>query len=102
MEKTLTVPLFFAFLVSSIQLSGVDFLCALRYSAKKKKSESHSVVSLSATLWTVACKAPLFMGFSRQEYGSGLPFPSLRDRPDPGIKLQSPAFQADSLLAEPP
>ena len=40
-----------------------------------------------ATLWTVACQAPLSMGFSRQEYWNGLPFPSPGDLPDPGIKL---------------
>ena len=53
------------------------------------------------TPWTVACQAPLSMGFSRQEYWSGLPFPSPGDFPDPGIKLGSPALQADSLLSEP-
>ena len=41
------------------------------------------------------------MGFSRQEYWSGLPFPPLEDLPNPGIKLGSPALQADSLLSEP-
>ena len=50
-----------------------------------------------ATPWTVACQAPLSMGFSRQEHWSGLPFPSLRDLPDPGIEPRSPALQADSL-----
>ena len=50
-----------------------------------------------ATLWTVACQAPLSMGFSRQEYWSGLPFPSPRDLPDPGIELGCPALQAYSL-----
>ena len=44
----------------------------------------------------------LFMGFSRQEYLSGLPFPSPGNRPDPGIKHGSPALQADSLPSEPP
>jgi len=52
------------------------------------------------TPWTVACQAPLSMGFSRQEYESGLPFPSPWDLPDPGIELGSPALQADSLLTE--
>ena len=52
--------------------------------------------------WTVAHQAPLSMGFSRQEYWSGLPFPSLEDLPDSGIKPGSPALQADSLLSEPP
>ena len=53
-----------------------------------------------ATPWTVACQAPLSMGFSRQEHWSGLPFPSPGDLPDPGIEHGSPALQADSLLTE--
>ena len=53
-----------------------------------------------ATPQTVACHAPLSIGFSRQEYGSGLPFPSPGDLPDPGIKPGSPALQADSLPTE--
>ena len=61
-----------------------------------------SWVQLCATLWTVACQAPLFVGFSRQEYWSGLPFPSPEDIPNPGIKPGSPALQADSLPFEPP
>ena len=47
-------------------------------------------------------QAPPSMGFSRQEYWSGLPFPSPGDLPDPGIELGSPALQADSLPSEPP
>ena len=54
------------------------------------------------TPWTVACQAPLCMGFSGQGYCSGLPFPSPGDFPDPGTKPGSPALQADSLLSEPP
>ena len=50
-----------------------------------------------ATLWTVAHQAPLSMGFPRQEYWSGLPFPPPGDLPHPGIELTSPALQADSL-----
>jgi len=49
-----------------------------------------------------AYQAPFSMGFSRQEYWSGLPFPSPGDLPDPGIKLGSPAFQEDALTSEPP
>ena len=45
-----------------------------------------------ATPWTIACQAPLSMGFSRQEYWSGLPFPSPGDLPDPGIEPGSPAL----------
>ena len=52
------------------------------------------------TPWTVACQATLSMGFSRQEYQSGLPFPSPGDLPDPGIEPTSPALQADSLPIE--
>ena len=54
-------------------------------------------VRLFATPWTVACQASLSMGFSRQEYWSGFPFPSTGDLPDPGVKPRSPALQADSL-----
>ena len=53
-----------------------------------------------ATPWTAARQAPLSMGFSRQEYWSGLPLPSPGDLPDPGIEPQPPALQADSLLTE--
>ena len=53
---------------------------------------SRSIVSdFFATPWTAACQAPLSMGFPRQEYGSGLPFPPPGDLPDPGIKAASPA-----------
>ena len=53
-----------------------------------------------ATLWNVGHQVPLSMGFSRQEYWSGLPFPSPGDLPHPGIEPMSPALQADSLLTE--
>ena len=56
-----------------------------------------SHVQLCETLWTVAPQAPLFMGFSRQEDWSGLPYPPSGDLPDPGIKRWSPVLQADSL-----
>ena len=59
-------------------------------------------MSNSAIPRTIALLAPLSMEFSRQEYWSGLPFPSLGDLPDPGIKPRSPGLQADSLLLEPP
>ena len=55
--------------------------------------------------WTVACQAPLSMGFSRQEYWSGLPFPSPGDLLNPGIKpasLKSPALAGGSLPLAPP
>ena len=62
--------------------------------------ESLSRVQLFVTPWTVAHQASLSMGFSRQEYWSGLPFPSPEDLPDPGIEPWSPALQADSLPFE--
>ena len=54
------------------------------------------------TPWTVAHQAPQSMGFSRQEYWSGLPFPSPGDLPNPGIKPRSPALQVNALTSEPP
>ena len=69
---------------------------------RKKKVKSLSHVQLFATPWTVAYQAPPSMGFSRQEYWSGLPFPSPGDLPNSGIESRSPAFQADTLTSEPP
>ena len=63
--------------------------------SERKKVKSLSHVQLFATPWTVAYQAPPSMGFSRQEYWSGLPFPSPGDLPDPGIEPGSPAFQAE-------
>ena len=68
---------------------------------QKVKVKSLSHVRLFATLWTVAHQAPPSMGVSRQEYWSGLPFPSPGDLPNPGIELGSPALQADSLPSKP-
>ena len=65
------------------------------------ESVSRSVLSDSVPLWTVIHQAPLFVEFSRQEYYSGLPFPSPGDLPDAGIEPRSPALQVDSLPAEP-
>ena len=53
------------------------------------------------TPWTISHQPPLSMGFSRQEYWSGLPFPFPGDLLDPGIKPVSPALQADSIPTEP-
>ena len=60
-----------------------------------------SRVLLFATSWTVAYQPSPSMGFSRQEYWSGLPFPSPGDLPDPGIEPKSPALEADALTSEP-
>ena len=64
--------------------------------------KSLSRVRLFVTPWTVAYQAPSSMEFSRQEYWSGLPFPSPGDLRNPGIEPGSPALQADALPSEPP
>ena len=74
----------------------------LKACRKKVKVKSFSHVRLFVTPWTVAHQALPFMGFSRQEYWSGLLFPSLGDLPNPGIEPSSPASQADTLPFEPP
>ena len=68
----------------------------------KVKVKLLSLVPLFGIPWTVVYQASLSMGFSRQEYWSGLPFPSPGDLPDPGIKPGSPTLQADALTSEPP
>ena len=55
-----------------------------------------------ATPWTIPYRAPLSMGFPRQEYWSGLPLPSPGNLPDPESEPRSPALQVDSLLSDPP
>ena len=64
--------------------------------------KSLSRVQLFGIPWTVVYQASLSMGFSTQEFWSGLPFPSPGDLPDPGIEPRSPALQADTLPSEPP
>jgi len=75
-----------------------------------KASKQHEAIGYNETLnmsqevtpWTAAHQAPPSMGFSRQEYGSGVPFPPPGDLPNPGTEPRSPALQADSLPSEPP
>ena len=67
----------------------------------KVKVKSLSCVQVFATPWMVAYQAPRSMGFSRQEYWSGLPFPSPGDLPNPGITPGTPALQTDALPSEP-
>ena len=85
----------------------------LEFAAKSESSEDPtcswdvevqllSRVQLFETAWTVAYQGPLSMGFFRQEYWSGLPFPSLRDLPNPGIEPRSPSLWAEALPSEPP
>ena len=63
---------------------------------------TQSCLNLCDPLTTVACQSPLSMEFSRQEYQTGLSFPSPGNLPNPGVKLGSPALQAVSLPSEPP
>ena len=76
------------------------FWNSLSSSIIQLKSLSH--VQLFVTPWTLAYQALPSMGFSRQEYWSGLPFPSPGDLPNPGIEPGSPALQTDTLLSKPP
>ena len=78
-------------------LEGV--LC---FPLKWSEVKSLSRVWLFATPWTVAYQDSPSMGFSRQEYWSGLPFPSPGDLPDPGIEPRSPKLEADTSTSEPP
>ena len=71
-------------------------LCAISVSFGGGGLVTMSCLTL-ATPWTVARQAPLSMGFPRQEYWSGWPFPSSGDLPNPGIQPESPILQADSL-----
>ena len=64
--------------------------------------KSLSRVQLFVTPWSVAYLTPPSMGFSRQEYWSGLPLPSPGDLPDPGIEPESPTLWACALPSEPP
>ena len=81
---------------------GSTLLKAFKYIIVKSEVKSLSHVQLLATPWTVAYQASLFMGFSRQEYWNGLPFPSPGDLPHPGIEPRPPASEADALTSEPP
>ena len=68
----------------------------------KVKVKSLSRVRLFATPWIILHQAPPSMRFSRQEYWSGLPFPSPGNLPNPGTEPRSPTLQADALTSEPP
>ena len=61
-----------------------------------------SCVQLCVTLWTVALQAPLSMGFSKQEYWRGLPFPPPGDLPKPGFEPTSPVLAGGYVTIEPP
>ena len=81
---------------------GSEWDNTVRLPALKTGVKWLSPVRLFATPWTVAYHAPPSMGFSRQEYWSGLPFPSPEDLPDPGFEPGSPSLWAHALPSEPP
>ena len=84
---------------SSISSNIVSVSCSLSFLSFLYQLLNH--VQLFAPLWTVACWVPLSMEFTRQQYWSGLPFPSPGHLPDPGIEPGSPELQVDSLPFEP-
>ena len=67
---------------------------------KKERRRSTNSCPTLVIPWTVACQVPLSMGFSRQEYWSGLPLPSPGELSDPGIEPRVPTLQADTLPTE--
>ena len=83
-------------------MMGSESSCLWGRVKVKVKVKSLSCIGLFATSQTVAYQAPPFVGFSRQKYWSGLPFPSPGDLPDPGFEPMSAALQADVLLTESP
>ena len=89
-------PCFFAFAA----IARILTLFFLRLAEGKVKVKSLSRVQTLCD--PVDCSLPGSMRFSRQEYWSGLPFPSPGDLPDPGIEPRSPTVQADALTSEPP
>ena len=97
-HKTATHSLFV--LLGPCQVGTLTVLRPPRY--EKVKVKPLSCVRLFATPWTVAYQAPPAKEFSRQEYWSGLLFPSPGDLPNPGNNPKSPALQADALPSEPP
>ena len=84
-----------------LQYGKVINLQLIKINGGKKTVKSLSSVRPFASPWTVAHHAPPSMGFSRQEYWSGLPFLSPGDLPDPEIEPRSPALQANALTSEP-
>ena len=91
--------IFFFLILVSI---GVQLLYRILLASAVAAVQLLSRVRLFVAPWTVARQAPLSVRFSRQEYWSGLPFPSPGDLPDSGMEPGSPSLQAESLPSEPP
>ena len=93
------VVLFYGVLAGTAAVWRLNYFETLR--CLKVKVKLLSRVWLFATPWTVTYQAPPSMGFSRQEYWSGWPFPPPGDLPNPGIEPRFPALEADTLPSEP-
>ena len=83
-------------------MSAYEIFTVLYHSLVFVVVQSLSHVQLFATPWTIACQAPLSVGFPRQEYWSGLPFPSPGDLPDPGVEYVSPTLAGGFYTTESP
>ena len=88
--------------ITCLSAKGKRGKTSLKSPHSEVKVKLLSRIRLFATPWTGAYQAPPSMGFSRQEYRGGLPFPSPGDLPNPGIKPRSPTFQVVALTSEPP
>ena len=100
-RHSVNASLFLLVKTCCVTLSRSFVVWGLCYVMPRLKGQLLSHVQLFGTPWTGARQAPLSMGFPRQEYWSGLPFPSPGDLPDPGMEPESPELQADSLPSEP-
>ena len=86
--------------VSKRQMGKIGSLLVFFFLKNSFKKDSAKSCPTLVIPWTVACQAPLSMGFSRQEYWSGLPFPAPGELTNPGIEPSSPSLQADALPTE--
>ena len=95
------LPLHLVYVFQFLHLFFI-FFGVLSQALIKHSRKPFVYIYIFTTPWTAAYQAPPFMGFSRQEYWSGLPFPSPGELLDPGIKPRSPTLQADALTSAPP
>ena len=100
MATPVIIGWYFIMVIFCISLMAFHIYWSFVYPQNEVKWLSH--VQLFATRWTVAYQAPPSLGFSRQEYWSGLPFPSTGDLHNQGFEPRSPTLQTDALPSEPP
>ena len=89
-------------LINSQFLDPCPYIMKKKVTGLKLKTETEVTQSFPTLCDPVDCSLPSSMGFSREEYWSGLPFPSPGDLPDPGIEPRFPALEVDALTSEPP